>query len=809
MLKKAIPLSTLLKEYDRMNGGVLAMEQKWQRIRFMPGTPLGEDGRRVTGSQKHIDLARRAAAEGMVLLKNENDTLPLKRGSRVAVFGKAQADYVKGGGGSGDTTVAYVRSLAQGLRIKQDEGKIEVFEPLERFYAENVRAQYDAGATPGKTREPILSGELVEQARAFTDTAIITICRFSGEDYDRTGQPHDGDYFLSFDEEHMVRRVLAAFSRVIVVLNTGGMMDTLWFKEQPSIGAALLAWQGGMEGGLAAADILVGDVCPSGHLTDTFATSFAAYPSSANFAESPLYVEYQEDVFVGYRYFETIPNASDAVCYPFGFGLSYTTFALSDVSGRLSDAGELSISAKVTNTGACAGKYVLQAYVNPPKGRIAKPATTLVGFSKTHLLKAGESETLRIAFEPYTFAIYDDEGVIQKSAYVLEKGEYSFRIGENVRDTVDVDERYVLGEDSVLQQLSEKCAPSRLHRRMLEDGSYREISCGAETPRVDWHELEGIPGDGECPTEIPERMPGSAWAKPAKPQLMDVANGELTLDEFMNLLSDRDMVRLLGGQPNRGVANTFGFGNLPIYGVPNVMTADGPAGLRIQPECGVTTTAFPCATLLACTWNTEIVREVGAAGAREVHENGIGVWLTPAINIHRTPLCGRNFEYYSEDPLVAGEIAAAMVEGIQSEGVGASLKHFACNNKETNRKDSDSRVSERALREIYLKGFEICVRKAQPLTVMSSYNLINGLWASQNRELLTDILRGEWGFEGMVTTDWYTHAPQYTEIAAGNDVKMGCGAPEHTLRMMQEGKLSREDVKTSTRRLLKMILKLA
>ncbi|MFR5795011.1 MAG: glycoside hydrolase family 3 protein [Christensenellales bacterium] len=201
-----------------------------------------------------------------------------------------------------------------------------------------------------------------------------------------------------------------------------------------------------------------------------------------------------------------------------------------------------------------------------------------------------------------------------------------------------------------------------------------------------------------------------------------------------------------------------------------VMTADGPRVCAL-PECGVTTTAFPCATLLACTWNTGIVREIGAAGAREVHENGVGVWLTPAINIHRTPLCGRNFEYYSEDPLVAGEMAAAMVEGIQSEGVGASLKHFACNNKETNRKDSDSRVSERALREIYLKGFEICVKKAQPLTVLSSYNLVNGLWSSQNRELLTDILRGEWGFEGMVTTDWYTHAPQYTEIAAGNDVK--------------------------------------
>lgn len=785
------------------------MEPKWQRISFMPATPLGEDGQRVTGSAAHIALSRRAAAEGMVLLKNENETLPLKRGSRVAVFGKAQADYVKGGGGSGDTTVAYVRSLAQGLRMKQDEGKIEIFEPLERFYAEDVKAQYAAGATPGKTREPILDDTLVQQARAFTDTAVITICRFSGEDYDRTGQPHDGDYFLSFEEEHMVKKVLAAFPRVAVVLNTGGMMDTLWFKDNPAVGAALLAWQGGMEGGLAAADLLVGDVCPSGHLTDTFASSFAAYPSSANFAESRMYVEYQEDVFVGYRYFETIPGAADEVCYPFGYGLSYTTFALRDVAGGLNDAGEIELRATVHNTGTCAGKYVLQAYANPPKGRMTKPATALVGFAKTRLLEPGERETLTIAFAPYAFAAYDDEGVIQKSAYVLEKGEYRFRLGENVREAADVAYRYALESDMVLAQLSEKCAPKRLHRRMLADGSYRTLSCAPETPREDWRKLEGIPDEGQYPLEIPDQIPGCAWIPPIKPQLIEVANGELTLEEWMSLLSDEDMVRLLGGQPNRGVANTFGFGNLPTYGVPNVMTADGPAGLRIKPECGVTTTAFPCATLLACTWNTGIVREIGAAGAREVHENGVGVWLTPAINIHRTPLCGRNFEYYSEDPLVAGEMAAAMVEGIQSEGVGTSLKHFACNNKETNRKDSDSRVSERALREIYLKGFEICVKKAQPLTVMSSYNLLNGLWASQNRELLTDILRGEWGFEGMVTTDWYTHAPQYTEIAAGNDVKMGCGDPAHTLKMMREGKLNREDVKTSVKRLLEMILKLA
>lgn len=716
------------------------MEAKWQRIQYMPGTPLGEDGRRVTGCAAHIALSRRAAAEGMVLLKNENALLPLRHGSRMAVFGKAQADYVKGGGGSGDTTVAYVRSLAQGLRIKQNEGKVTVFEPLERFYEENVREQYAAGATPGKTKEPVLDDALVEQARAFTDTALITICRFSGEDYDRTGNPHDGDYFLSVEEEQMATKVLAAFPHVAVVLNTGGMMDTLWFKENPAVDAALLAWQGGMEGGLATADVLVGDVCPSGHLTDTFASSFAAYPSSANFSESKWYVEYQEDVFVGYRYFETIPGAADDVCYPFGYGLSYTTFALSDVSGTQRETGEIVLSAKVTNTGSCAGKYVLQAYVNPPKGRVAKPATALVGFAKTKLLAQMESETLTIAFTPYAFALYDDEGAIQQSAYVLEKGEYTFRVGDSVRNTVNVAYQYVLTDDVVLQQLAKRCAPTQLHRRMLADGSYRDIACAPETPRSDWRKTEGVCAGGEYPQEVQEKKPRSAWRKPEDPQLIDVFEGKRTLDELIDQLSDEEMVRMLGGQPNRGVANTNGFGNLPRCGIPNVMTADGPAGLRIKRTCGVTT-AFPCATLLACTWNTGLVREIGAAGAREVHENGIGVWLTPAINIHRTPLCGRNFEYYSEDPLVAGEMAAAMVEGIQSQGVGASLKHFACNNKEGYRTDSDSRVSERALREIYLKGFEICVKKAQPL---SSYNLLNGLWTSQNRELLTDILRGEW-----------------------------------------------------------------
>ena len=276
----------------------------------------------------------------------------------------------------------------------------------------------------------------------------------------------------------------------------------------------------------------------------------------------------------------------------------------------------------------------------------------------------------------------------------------------------------------------------------------------------------------------------------------------------MAQLSDADLIALLGGQPNLGVANTFGFGNLAKYGVPNVMTADGPAGLRIAPECSVYTTAWPCATMLAATWNPQLVREVGRAAAMEVKENNLSIWLAPALNIHRSPLCGRNFEYYSEDPVLTGTIAAAMVEGIQSQNIGATVKHFACNNKETNRKNSDSRVSERALREIYLKGFEICVKQSQPWVLMTSYNLINGHRASECKDLLDGILREEWGFQGVITTDWWTKGEHYKEIKAGNDIKMGTGYPERVLEALEKGLITREEIAACARRVLELILKL-
>jgi len=781
--------------------------KKWQRLNYMPCVGLGEDGKRITGGEAHITLSRSAAAQGMVLLKNEDGILPLGGGRKIAVFGKAQADYVKGGGGSGDVTVAYIRSILEGLQQKEAQGAVRLFAPLSSFYEENVRQQRAEGKEPGYTVEPELPEHLLKEARSFTDTAIITVCRYSSEGRDRTGTPFDGDFYLSREEDHLVKAVLTCFDRVIAVLNIGGVMDVTWFKEEPKIKAALLAWQGGMEGGSATADVLCGDVCPSGHLVDTFAVNFDAYPSSETFFDSEDYVEYNEDIYVGYRYFETVPGAAEKVCYPFGYGLSYTTFALEAVQTEERN-GELLFTATVRNTGAVAGREVVQIYCEAPQGKLGKPKKVLVGFRKTGTVAPGAEETVAIPVDPYRFASFDDAGAVCRSAYVLEQGEYYFHMGFNVRDTRLLDYRYQVEADLVLKRLSSRCAPKQLSRRLRADGTWEALPVDTNIPRPD-DDLTILPFDGQAPEEHSWRVNYCVWKDPEGPSLLDVQNGKQTMEEFLRLLTDEQKIHLLGGQPNRGCANTFGFGNLPQYGIPNAMTADGPAGLRFRDFCGVTTTAFPVALLLACSWDPELVQSIGVAAAQEVYENGIGVWLAPAINIHRTPLCGRNFEYYSEDPFLAGTMATAMVNGVQSQGVAVSLKHFACNNKETNRRESDSRLSERALREIYLKAFEMTVKQAQPWTVMSSYNLVNGVRASENRELLTDLLRGEWGFQGMVTTDWYTHGEQYREINAGNDVKMGCGMPVETMKALADGRLSREALDKSVRRVLELLLKLA
>lgn len=804
---------------------------KWTRVNKLPNLPLGVDGTRVTASSKHIEISKNAAKEGMVLLKNNDNLLPLKKGTKVALFGKGTIDYVKGGGGSGDVTVSYTRNIYEGIKKLDPETK--VFEPLVNYYKEKMEEQYEKGASPGLTTEPELPEDLLNRAKEFTDTAIISISRFSGEGWDRSAgeklnleglDPYgidlyekatsifeSSDFYLTTPEKEMIDAVKFNFANVIVVMNVGGMVDVSWIKEDDMLGAGLLAWQGGIEGGLATAELLFGEGNPSGKLCDTFARDLTDYPYTDTFHNSLDYVEYTEDIFVGYRFFETFEEAGKKVIYPFGYGLSYTTFDIKTVSANAAD-GKIYFTVNVKNIGAVAGKEVVQVYYGAPQGVLGKAKKELGAFLKTKLLEAGEEQTMILTIDAADMASYDDLGKIKKACYILEAGEYKFYVGNNVADAAEIDYKYVLAENVITQELTTRMTPTSLSKRLLANGEYEELPIGPDND-FNANALEPMTKDemsGGAPTQRAIKR-FRCWEGPVlkdvKP-LIAVANGEITLDEFIAQLSDEDLAYLLSGTPNTGVANTFGYGNLPEFGVPSVMTADGPAGLRITPDCGVCTTAFPCSTLIACTFNPEVAYAVGAAGGAEVKENNIAVWLTPAVNIHRSPLCGRNFEYYSEDPFLAGKMAAAMVNGIQSENVGATAKHFACNDKETNRMESDSRLSERALREIYLKQFEIIVKESNPWSIMTSYNIINGHRASENKELIYGILKGEWGYEGMVTTDWWAHSEQYKEVLAGNDVKMGCGYPERLLEAVEKGALTREDMVKCAKRILELILKI-
>ncbi len=802
--------------------------KKWARALYQPSLPLYED-RRVTACKEHIELSEKTAEEGMVLLKNENRVLPLAEGAKIALFGKGTFDYVKGGGGSGDVNTVYVRNLYDGIRELGD--RVSVYEPLADFYRDYVLDQYEKGAAAGMMAEPALTKELLAGAKAFTDIAVISISRFSGEGWDRSSIEYDGefnpwghetslpklsgeifpdgDFYLSKEEQNMINTVAENFSKVAVVLNIGGVIDTKWIRNNENIDSALISWQGGMEGGLAAAKILTGLATPSGKLADTFADEITSYPSTANFHESVDYVDYTEDIYVGYRYFETIPHAADHVVYPFGFGLSYTDFTLSHVCMH-EENGVITAQIKVLNHGNFSGKEVVQLYYSAPQGLLKKPARELAAFAKTRLLLPGESQVITLKINVNDMASYDDIGKVAKSAYVLEEGDYHFFLGNSVR-AEETDFTYTVTEAVVTEQLSAKAAPSSLKVRMLSDGTFEELPLTENNDMNACAFEKMVPGTEEA---IAPAIRFTAQKllmntiKEGASTLEDVANGKLSIEKFMDQLSDEELIELLGGQPNTGVANTYGFGNLPEYGVPSVMTADGPAGLRVDGNSGIHTTAWPCATLIANTWNTDLAEAIGKAGAEEVKENNLHVWLTPALCIHRNPLCGRNFEYYSEDPLVSGKMGAAAVRGIQSMHIAAAPKHFAANNKETNRKHSDSRVSERALREIYLKGFEIIVKEADPWVIMSAYNAINGHRCSENKDLLEGILRDEWGFKGMVTSDWWTRGEHYKEILAGNDVKMATGFPERVKRAMELGELTREDLTHCAKRVLELIIKI-
>ena len=779
--------------------------EKWARAKYQPCLPIGDNNSRITGCERHIQLSREAACEGTVLLKNNNKTLPLKKGAKVAVFGIAQIDYIKGGGGSGVVYCEYTRNIYEGLKLKTD---IEVFDALSLFYEARVSdairngelngritsVALKNGFLKGNITEPTIPEDLLASAKDFTDTAIITICRYSAEYFDRYADGSDPYFELSNEEKAMVETVCNNFKKVIVLLNTGAMIDTSWFAENDKIDSALMIWQGGMEGGLAAADILVGEVTPSGKLVDTCAKDFMDYPSSEGFHESVDYVKYTEDIFVGYRYFETIPGMKDRVVYPFGFGLSYTDFEITNA--KACALGEkIVVSADVKNIGEYSGKEVVQVYYGAPVGKITKAARELCAFAKTKLLAPGESETLVMSFDIKDMASYDDLGDVEKSAYVMEAGEYKIFVGNSVRDAKEIDFKYVLDSNKIIEKLTEYCTPANLGKRLTATGEYINV------PDVDY-----TPKTFECTYKCEEKIPA---ADEPKYMLIDVAEGRVSLDDFIAQLTDDELWRLLVGKKNTGVAITDGMGGLDKYGIPTPMTADGPAGVRIRPVTGVSTTAFPVETMLACSWNLDLVERIGVAAALEVKENNFSMYLAPALNIHRSPLCGRNFEYFSEDPLVSGKMAAAVIRGTQSQNIVGTAKHFACNNKETNRKESDSIVSERALREIYLKGFEICVKESAPWLVMTSYNRINKVRGAEHTELITGILRGEWGFKGLVTTDWHNYGLRAPEIKAGNDIHMpSTSNHDKAVQYIDTIQLenTRDEMAVCVKRLLELIL---
>lgn len=800
--------------------------EKWARLLYQPALPLYE-GKRVTASPEHVEISRRAAVEGMVLLKNSGATLPFNALERAVLLGKASVEYIKGGGGSGDVFCEYVHSVYDGMKLRG----IKVFEPLVDYYKDELDKQYAAGYVPGMTKEPAVPKDILKAAADFSDTVIIVLNRYSAEGWDRCGiecnnefNPWpagpslpklsltvfpEGDFYLSCEEEEMISAATKNFKAVVVLLNAGGVMDCRWIRDNERIDATLLMGQAGMEGGLAAVDILLGYETPSGRLTDTFAGELSDYPSTKNFHESFDYVEYTEDIYVGYRYFETIPGAAQKVVYPFGHGLSYTTFVKEVIRAEESGDG-YDFAIKVTNTGKMKGKEVVAVYVSAPTGKLGKASKILADFAKTGELKPGKSTELTLHVTRYQMSSYDDLGRVSEASYVLEKGRYEFYLGANVRSAVKLDFEVVLKEDEVLCKLSHKLVPSELSKRMLCDGSYEDLPLGEHKDINESVIKKMIPGTEEAiapEVRAVARHLLMNTIKEGTRSLLDVEKGEMSLDDFVGQMSDDELIFLLGGQPITGVGNVFGFGNMPEYGIPNAQMADGPAGVRIVKETGIVTTAFPCATVIASTWNREIAREVGFAGGEELKENNLCVWLTPAVNIHRNPMCGRNFEYYSEDPYLTGKMAGGMVSGIQENHVGASVKHFACNNKETNRKHSDSRLSERALREIYLKAFEIIVNDSKPYTIMSSYNAINGVRTSESKELLTGILRDEWNFDGLVMTDWWCRSEQYKEIVAGNDLKMATGYPERVRQAMELGAIKRSDLLISAKRLLATILK--
>ncbi len=762
---------------------------------------------------KYLDTAAQVVSEGIVMLKNENNALPLDKDEEVALFGRIQFHYYKSGTGSGGmVNVSKIVGIPEGL---SDEGiKInkELSDAYEKWILENP---FDIGegwgGEPWSQKEMPLDDDLVNKVAEACGTAVVVIGRTAGEEQEN--RVEEGSFLLTETEKEMLSKVRKAFGKMVVLLNVGNLID-IDYIEGLNPDSLLYVWQGGMTGGTGTAAVLSGKVSPSGKLPDTIAYSIGDYPSDPYFGDINRNF-YTEDIYVGYRYFETF--AKDKVRYPFGYGLSYTTFDVKALSSEIND-DVISVEVSVKNTGSYKGKETVQLYLEAPQGELGKAARVLCGYEKTKELAPEEEQILKIDVKLSDFASYDDSGVTgHRFCYVLEAGEYKLYLGTDVRNA-----SYVVGKKIEELIVTETCrqalAPVQSFDRMKpvsENGGYSVAFEPVPLNEVDEEKrrLDSIPD------EI-----GQTGDKGIK--LSDVASGKNTMAEFVAQLTDYDLSCIIRGEGmgsprvTPGTASAFGgvSDTLTALGIPAGCCSDGPSGMRM--DCGTKAFSIPIGTLVASTFNKELVTELFTMLGLEMTANNIDCLLGPGMNIHRHPLNGRNFEYFSEDPFLTGTIAKAELDGLHSVGVTGTIKHFCGNNQETNRHFLESVVSERALREIYLKGFETAVKKGKAKTVMTTYGIVNGLWTAASFDLNTVILRDEWGFDGFTMTDWWANINQRGQWAdksnfaamarAQNDVYMVCADGgkhnDNTLEALGNGTLTRAELQRNAANVLNFII---
>ena len=751
--------------------------------------------------EQYLKTAAQVVSEGIVMLKNDNDALPLNPDDEIALFGRIQLHYYKSGTGSGGmVNVSKITGIPDGLLENGVSVNEELLDVYRKWDSENPFDLGDGwGKEPWSQTEMPLDEALVAHVSESSHTAIVIIGRTAGEEQDNS--LHEGSYLLTAAEKDMLAKVRHHFPKMIVLLNVGNIIDMneLLSFDPDSV---LYVWQGGMTGGTGTADVLTGKISPCGKLTDTIAANVNDYPSAPYFGD-PYRNFYSEDIYVGYRYFETF--ARDKVLYPFGFGLSYTTFDIAITGAKqLSDKWDFTV--KVTNTGNYSGKEVVQIYCKAPQGRLGKPSRVLCGYEKTDTLAPGKSQVMTISVSNAQIASYDDSGVTGHAhCFVLEEGTYRFYAGSDVRSAKEF---YHCPQNSteVISRHEQALAPVESFDRI-----HPEISEGRYVIRMENVPLSHVDEAKRRQDNLPKEIP---FTGDKGIRLADVKNGTHTMDEFIAQLTDYDLSCMIRGEGmnspkvTAGTAAAFGgvSDELTALGIPSGCCDDGPSGMRL--DCGTKAFSLPNGTMIACTFNRTLIRELFSLTGLEMIANKVDCLLGPGMNIHRHPLNGRNFEYFSEDPFLTGTIASAQLKGLHSAGVTGTIKHFCGNNQETDRHDTNAVISERALREIYLKGFEIAVKEGNADSIMTTYGPVNGVWTAANYDLTTQILRNDWGFTGFAMTDWWAkinrrgQAVDKSDLAAmamaQNDVYMvcSCGAQndDNILASLKDGSLQRSEL---------------